>query len=106
MTLTLCAVDGCGRPAAPGRRGWCPSHYMRNYRTGSPTGSVPRARLDITGRRFGLLVAVEPLPLGRWRCRCDCGRHHITTTNSLRLGRVRSCGVDRAAHGPLTGDPP
>ena len=57
-------------------------------------------RLDLTGVRFGLLVAlhVDAEDAGRrrikWICRCDCGRHHSTTTNHLRGGSTRSCGCD------------
>lgn len=53
-------------------------------------------RKDITGGRFGRLVAVEYL--GRksgktlWRCKCDCGRETITDYASLQSGNTISCG--------------
>jgi hypothetical protein len=61
--------------------------------------SYPRA--DLTGQRFGRLVAIEPGPrhLGRgesqWSCRCDCGSAHVVLTNSLVSNYTRSCGCLR-----------
>lgn len=52
--------------------------------------------LDITGQRFGRLVALrkEPSPLRntRWRCKCDCGAETIVILAKLRSGHTRSCG--------------
>lgn len=51
---------------------------------------------DITGRRFGRLVAV--LPAGKsgnatvWLCRCDCGASTEVPIYSLNNGRTKSCG--------------
>lgn len=53
---------------------------------------------DLTGRRFGKLVALAPAGhRGRnknslWRCRCDCGREKITTVSLLQRGGTQSCG--------------
>lgn len=55
---------------------------------------------DLTGQRFGRLVAVEATAERRnaklvWRCRCDCGQ--IVCIVSTSLGRqTRSCGCLRA----------
>ena len=55
---------------------------------------------DLTGRRFGSLVAEakEP-PYGdgktRWKCICDCGNTYITTSYALRKGKAKSCGCSR-----------
>ena len=51
---------------------------------------------DITGQRFGKLVALEYI--GRknkqsmWRCKCDCGNTHNVSLENLQGGHVRSCG--------------
>ena len=65
-------------------------------------GCVRRGRKmqDITGERFGRLVAMERLPEKRgsgylWRCRCDCGEETVATVNQLRNGGVTSCGCAR-----------
>lgn len=55
--------------------------------------------VDITGQRFGRLLAVEQCAKinGRlaWRCRCDCGDEARVSSNSLRTGKTRSCGCVR-----------
>ena len=54
---------------------------------------------DITGQRFGKLVALSRADnLGRhtcWLCRCDCGNTRKVRTSSLKAGLVTSCGCDR-----------
>ena len=55
---------------------------------------------DITGQRFGRLVALERLNKKRgssfmWRCQCDCGKVVETSANSLLSGNTRSCGCLR-----------
>lgn len=55
---------------------------------------------DITGQRFGRLVALERLNKKRgssflWRCQCDCGKTVETSANSLLSGNTRSCGCLR-----------
>lgn len=55
--------------------------------------------IDITGQRFGRLVAIEPTHVRTgavthtaWVCRCDCGSTTTVRTRSLRLGESQSCG--------------
>lgn len=53
--------------------------------------------IDLTGQRFGRLIAVECTGSrwgeGRlWRCLCDCGTEVAVTAKSLRRGHTRSCG--------------
>lgn len=55
---------------------------------------------DITGLRFGRLVAIERFGSDRlgqslWLCRCDCGRSKTTRAGGLNYGHVRSCGCVR-----------
>jgi len=60
-------------------------------------GSKP---LDLRGRRFGDLVAIEIA--GRknkkmvWRCNCDCGRSHLVKSVALVGGTTVSCGCRKA----------
>lgn len=52
-------------------------------------------RMDITGRRFGRLVALEPVEgegERKWRCQCDCGNQIIANKENLVNGNTRSCG--------------
>ena len=59
--------------------------------------------VDLSGRRFGRLTAVEPLaeriPGQRsvlWRCRCDCGKEIKAQANQLLRGYYQSCGCRKA----------
>lgn len=59
---------------------------------------------DLTGERFGKLVALEES--GRnvrkeilWLCRCDCGKELLVPAYSLTSGNTKSCGCSRSCHG-------
>lgn len=51
---------------------------------------------DLTGQRFGRLVAIEAV--GRknrsvlWRCKCDCGNVKDVSAKHLTEGSIKSCG--------------
>lgn len=55
-------------------------------------------KLDITGMRFGRLVAVRETGQRKpgagtiWRCLCDCGSLACIGVHPLRSGNTRSCG--------------
>lgn len=58
-----------------------------------------KKKKDITGKRFGNLVALYPIsePMGSygssvWKCRCDCGREINVMYYSLLSGNNKSCG--------------
>lgn len=56
-----------------------------------------RPALDLTGQRFGRLVAVKCVGSNKyrnklWLCKCDCGGEKITTASILKRGGARSCG--------------
>jgi hypothetical protein len=75
---------------------------MRAWRYGDPEASRPRAYRDLTGVRFGALVALErgPGPATTWVCACECGRTVTVRAWSLTRGEghgAQSCG-DRARH--------
>jgi hypothetical protein len=53
------------------------------------------AFIDITGQRFGRLVAVAYEKPSRWLCHCDCGRETIVQQCSLRNNVTKSCGCLR-----------
>jgi len=55
---------------------------------------MPKA-LDLTGVRFGSLVAISRRRRpGKtaWLCWCDCGGEVVVITDSIRSERTRSCG--------------
>lgn len=64
-------------------------------RSGKQTScGCKRPRLvDMTGRRFGRLVAAERVSTTTYKCVCDCGEEKILSAIDLRL--TRSCGCSR-----------
>ena len=56
---------------------------------------------NMTGLRFGKLVAIEPTEkrdyrgLAYWRCKCDCGNETVVNGYMLRSGATKSCGCIR-----------
>lgn len=51
-------------------------------------------RIDLSGQRFGKLVALRPTEKG-WLCRCDCGNETDVKAYYLRHGDTQSCGCHR-----------
>lgn len=56
-----------------------------------------RRRQNIAGRRYGRLVAVEPVKRSDnrsmlWKCLCDCGNITIVSVQRLNSGNTKSCG--------------
>ncbi|MCD8230384.1 MAG: transcriptional regulator, partial [Clostridiales bacterium] len=52
---------------------------------------------DLTGQRFGMLTALEPLnerDHGHvvWKCNCDCGNIVLRTSSQLKSGAKTNCG--------------
>ena len=55
---------------------------------------------DLTGQRFGKLIALRPTKERKqtsvvWECRCDCGNTAFVDTVHLTKGKTRSCGCLR-----------
>lgn len=52
--------------------------------------------IDLTGQRFGKLVALEYVGRKRghsfWRCKCDCGNESVVRYQLLAKGSTKSCG--------------
>lgn len=56
--------------------------------------------IDMTGQRYGRLVAVSIFGRDRhkkilWNFVCDCGKEHIAAGESVRQGKIVSCGCFR-----------
>ena len=56
--------------------------------------------MDLTGQRYGSLVVLEYAGrnvTGRplWKCQCDCGNIHYSSTLDLRSGSTTSCGCTK-----------
>ena len=58
-------------------------------------------RIDISGQRFGRLIALDFVPgngtdrRGKWICLCDCGNFCRETDSNLAGGRTVSCGCKK-----------
>lgn len=57
------------------------------------------ALIDLTGRRFGMLVVLKrdirfKRPT-KWLCQCDCGAQSVTAYQALADGRTKSCGCQK-----------
>lgn len=59
-------------------------------------------RIDLTGQRFGKLVALYPIYSGekdrhtKWHCKCDCGNELDIDMGNLRQGFSTSCGCTQS----------
>lgn len=66
---------------------------------------MPRFK-DITGQRFGKLVAVSHADsrgkMMYWVCQCDCGKIRNVRGSCLRSGETKSCGCSRRRGGTRT----
>lgn len=66
---------------------------------------VPPGATDLTGRRFGKLIAVEPTSERKygggivWRCLCDCNNVAYVSAHQFTCGYTKSCGC--LSHPPL-----
>lgn len=65
--------------------------------------------VDLTGQRFGRLVAVEATERRNgncaivWRCLCNCGNEHFAASCCLRNGHTKSCGCLQKEQGAQNG---
>lgn len=62
------------------------------------------SKIDLTGQKYNRLTVIKSAGykynsfgnrIYLWECLCDCGNIHITSTNDLRQGRVKSCGCQK-----------
>lgn len=75
---------------------------LRTFATGSCGCKSPTKPIDMTGKRFGKLVALskngrDSHGITKWLCRCDCGIEKTVRGDLLRKGLRKSCGC--AQHG-------
>lgn len=50
---------------------------------------------DLTGQRFGRLIAKQYVKRGKWICQCDCGNETIALAGDLKRNKRKSCGCLR-----------
>ena len=72
-----------------------------NLRRGYTISCGCERTVDLTGQRFGKLIAVRPTGERQgghivWECKCDCGKTTLVHANNLQRGVTRSCGCLRS----------
>ena len=97
-----CACD-CGNTAfvsanalVQGQTRSCGCLHSEVVKKIAATNGALTAR-DITGQRFGMLVAVRPTEARQdksvvWECKCDCGNTAFVSLRNLHSGGTQSCG--------------
>lgn len=88
----------------------CYNVYRKKYIIKRIQGGDDMVGIDITGKRFGYLTAIQLAKrenkntIGsrrRWRCLCDCGNEIIVEKRLLTTQRqgIKSCGcIRKKAH--------
>jgi len=55
--------------------------------------------IDLTGKKYGKLTVLEFVGKKKrhymWRCKCDCGKERIVSSDNLNSGNTKSCGCLR-----------
>ncbi len=87
----------------------CSGHSLRAGKSIS-CGCISQAAsvIDITGQRYGHLVALRRSKVAciqvKWTCQCDCGNVREIRGTQLRRGAVTSCGVNCRSARPEGGN--
>lgn len=93
LELTCSVVESdvrCPRPVK--RLSYCYGHYMKNWRYGTPTPQHVFHE-DVTGQRFGTVIALSHQGLGNWLCKCDCGAEVVKyLSGDLKRRTNPTCG--------------
>jgi len=71
-------------------------YCSRKCKTDAAKGMTSANRAELSGRRFGLLTAMDCIGSvdghALWRCQCTCGNTTEVRAGNLANGAVRSCG--------------
>lgn len=53
-----------------------------------------RRRENLTGERFGHLIAIKHVDGRKWLFKCDCGRETVAFAFHVKSGKTQTCGKD------------
>ncbi|MGP8291773.1 hypothetical protein ACT3OH_16025 [Vreelandella zhanjiangensis] len=56
-------------------------------------------KMEVIGKRAGMLEVIERLPGYKLLCRCDCGGERVVRIGHFNSGSCKSCGCHVARHG-------
>lgn len=62
--------------------------HRASTRSGKPSGK----HIDLTGQRYGRLVAKQFVSQDKWLWQCDCGNTTVARASSVKNGETISCG--------------
>lgn len=79
------------------RNGWDTKNAWNARNAGNSMNGKVKRLTNLTGMRFGKLVAIEPTEERKngftvWKCRCDCGNTAMYPSRHLKNGWATSCG--------------
>lgn len=60
-------------------------------------------RIELEGKKFGLLTVAEYLGDGKYSCKCECGKECVVLGDNLKRGHTTSCGCAKAKTDNLVG---
>ena len=78
--------------------------YALNHGSSKSCGHATSRLKDLIGKKFGdWEVISRDVELGKWVCRCSCGKMGELTTRSLLSGNSKSCGHNTNAFKNMEG---
>lgn len=72
-------------------------YLAKQYGIKSRANTFTTVYENLVGQKFAQLLVVEQLENSKtghrkWRCLCDCGKYHNTSSSQLKKGGIKSCG--------------
>lgn len=94
-TKWICRCD-CGKETTVNAsnlvRGYTTSCGCAARRASTRRGKPSGKHIDLTGQRYGRLVAKRFISRDKWLWQCDCGNTTIARASSVKKGETVSCG--------------
>lgn len=81
------AISGCGLRNGTTQSCGCLQVELLRLRSIGPR----EPRIDLSGKKFGLLTVIDYAGNSRWNCCCECGNSTVVEAGNLKTN-TRSCG--------------
>lgn len=59
-----------------------------------------KPKIDLTGKKFGKLTAIQYVGRGKWLCQCDCGNTVEKRSSKLRNFKNQTCNSHKSRSTP------